>query len=79
MRFFLFCAYLLGFRRILFLVLILMAVAIAQHQCSSFDEVKRVITVSSTPSRNRGDVRPSCSRVPATVRERAKGRPPHRC
>jgi hypothetical protein len=42
MRFFCFVVYLIGFRRILFLVLILMAVAIAQHH-------KRCVTAVSPP------------------------------
>ena len=44
MRFFCFVAYLIGFRRILLLVLILMAIAIAQHH-------KRCIAAVSPPTR----------------------------
>ena len=44
MRFLCFVAYLIGFRRILLLVLILMAIAIAQHH-------KRCVAAVSPPTR----------------------------
>ena len=48
MRFFCFVAYLIGFRRILLLVLILMAIAIAQHH-------KRCVVAGNPPRRPTAD------------------------
>ena len=71
MRFLCFVAYLIGFRRILLLVLVLMAIAIAQHhkRCVAAVSPPTCPTADapSKPSARKGKTERPQSRLPATV------------
>ena len=63
MRFFCFVAYLIGFRRILLLVLILMAIAIVQHHRSELRQLAAPMHLTSPPrptssARTREEIEP---------------------